>query len=180
MSTRLWFRASLFALLAADTALFIRSGASSKAIDAGAWLVLLALFEAENLYAARLESASRRMALRTVRLVAAAGVVAATIGYVFENNVLDATNSALWIAVVVLLETQVRYRNSMPGGPIVFTAVAVALYGGLAVLVVVWAASGLWFDAYDALLWLIAFVTIELDVASGAATGRGLQGGVEP
>ena len=31
---------------------------------------------------------------------------------------------------------------------------------------------GMWFDAYDALLWLIAFATLELDVMRGS--GRGL------
>ena len=46
----------------------------------------------------------------------------------------------------------------------VFSTVAVLLYGALAALVLIWAARGEWLDAYDALLWLIAFVTIELDL----------------
>jgi len=41
---------------------------------------------------------------------------------------------------------------------------ATTLYAGLGALVLVWAWRGEWFDAYDALLWLIAFVTIEIDV----------------
>jgi hypothetical protein len=47
-----------------------------------------------------------------------------------------------------------------------FAVTAATLYAGLGLLVVVWAADGAWFDAYDAALWLIAFATLELDVIS--------------
>ena len=49
-----------------------------------------------------------------------------------------------------------------------FTATAATLYTGLAVLVPIWGWRGEWFDAYDALLWLIAFATIEMDVLAVA------------
>jgi hypothetical protein len=102
--------------------------------------------------------------LRTLRLTAGAGVVAATLWYVFENDILDALNSTLWIAVVVLLEIQVRYRDRAQRARLAFSIVAAGLYGALALLVVIWASRNQWFDAYDALLWLVAFAAIELDV----------------
>jgi hypothetical protein len=34
-----------------------------------------------------------------------------------------------------------------------------------------WAWRGEWFDAYDALLWLVAFAAIEMDVAAAARPG---------
>jgi hypothetical protein len=55
-----------------------------------------------------------------------------------------------------------------------FTAIAALLYCGLGVPVLVWAGRGEWFDAYDALLWLVAFATIEIDLfrfARRATTG---------
>jgi hypothetical protein len=114
-----------------------------------------------------LTTAAMTRALRFIRALAAAGVFAATAGYILEDNILDAANSVVWILVVILLELQLRapalnerFRRS-------FMCVAAALYGGLAVLVVLWAAQGLWFDAYDALLWVAAFMAIELAV-SGA------------
>ena len=73
-------------------------------------------------------------------------------------------NSVLWIAVVILLEAEVRFPKLVSNARHAFAATAALLYGGLAVLVVLWAVNGLWFDAYDALLWLIAFATLELNI----------------
>ena len=153
----------LLALLAFNTVYYAVAGTTSKAVDAAAWLVLLVLFELE----ARLTSTGARVtsALRIARLMAAAGVFAATAGYLFEENVLDAINSALWIAVVVLLEFQFRKPALVAGSRRVFTAIACALYGGLALPVLVWAWRREYFDAYDALLWLVAFATIEYEAA---------------
>lgn len=38
------------------------------------------------------------------------------------------------------------------------------LYAGLAALVPVWAWRGEWFEAYDALLWIVAFAGIGINV----------------
>jgi hypothetical protein len=156
-------KALLFALLAANTAYFAVTAATSKAIDAAAWLTLLALFEAETRLGGRPARASLNVALRAARLAAAGGVVAATLRYLFEDNVLDAVNSALWIGVVLLLEVEFRYPDAVTRTRTAFATLAMALYGGLAVLVVIWAWRGAWFDAYDALVWLAAFATLELD-----------------
>jgi hypothetical protein len=161
------FTAVLFALLAANTAYFAIAGTLSKAIDAAAWLLLLVLFEAETRFGARLQRASLRRVVRMIRLAAGAGVVAATVGYVFENNALDALNSVLWIAVVVLLEIEVRYRDAIQRVRLTLSSVAACLYGGLALVLVMWVVRRQWFDAYDALLWLVAFAAIEVDLVSG-------------
>jgi hypothetical protein len=168
------FKAVLFALLAANTAYFTIAGTLSKATDAAAWLLLLVLFEAESRFAARLQGMSSRRVLRTVRLAAGAAVVAATAGYLFENNALDALNSVLWIAVVVLLEVQVRYHDAVHRMRLTLSSVAACLYGGLALVVLMWALRGQWFDAYDALLWLVAFATIEVDLVSGKQPANAL------
>lgn len=164
------FKGFLFALLAANTAYFAIAGTTSKAVDAAAWLTLLALFQAEMLFGRHLATRGWRVALRAARLLAAAGVFAATIGYVFEDNVLDAVNCVLWIAVVVLLETGIRFPRSVGAHPHAFNAVAVALYVSLGVLVMLWAYAGMWFDAYDAVLWLTAFALLEIDISAAAKT----------
>ena len=94
---------------------------------------------------------------------------AAGIGFIIDRDNLDAVNTALWIAVVVLLELEVRHARLIARFRAAFTATAVGLYAGLAVLVVVWASRGEWFDAYDAFLWLLAFATIEMDVLGSPA-----------
>jgi hypothetical protein len=161
---RVFFKAVLFLLLAVNTAYFAIYATASKGIDAAAWLTLFVLFEAETSFADRLSSARAKAALRLLRLVAAAGVFTATIGYVFEDNALDAVNSALWIAVVVLLELELRFPRVAARHRGIFGAAAVALYGGLGLLVALWALRGMWIDAYDAALWLTAFATLELDI----------------
>jgi hypothetical protein len=166
------FKVTLLALLCANTAYFAIGGSISKALDAAAWLTLLLLFEAETEFATQLRSKRQRAIVRTVRLAAAAGVVAATIGYMLEDDVLDALNSAVWIAVVVLLEIQVRFRDRVQRARLAYATVAASLYGALALLVVIWASRGQWFDAYDALLWLVAFGALELDLTLGRTSAN--------
>lgn len=164
-SNRLGFKAALFTLLAADTVYFAVFGTASKAVDAAAWLTLLLLFEAETGFGDRLKTRRSRVAVRAARLLAALGVFAATIGYVFEDNALDAVNSVLWILVVILLEVELRWPALVARNRYAFNAAAFGIFGGLGVLVVLWAAARMWIDAYDAVLWLVAYATIELDIS---------------
>jgi hypothetical protein len=158
------FRVAIFALLACNTAYYLYAGTLSKGLDATAWLALLALFALETGSAGRMRAPRAATAIRALRLIAAAAVCTAGIGYVIENDTLDAINSGLWIAVVVLLEFEVRRPRDVALHRAWFTAAAVLLYTGLAVLVLAWAWRAEWMDAYDALLWLVAFAAIEMDV----------------
>jgi hypothetical protein len=159
-----WFKAAVFGLLAANTAAYVATGTATEALDSAAWLTLLLAFELETGLGGRF--AERRLAavLRGVRLAAAAAIFAAGIGYVLNGEWLDAANVGLWIAVVTLLESEVRYPAFLAAQRTRFTAVAATLYSGLAILVLVWLWQGDWFDAWDAALWLVAFVTIEINV----------------
>ena len=158
-------------LLAANTVYFAVFGTASKAIDAVAWLTLLVLFYVETARGERLSGRHAQLAVRTARLLAVAGVIAATIGYVFEDDVLDAVNAVLWIGVVVLLEVELRWPALIARHRTAFNVAAAVLFGGLALLVVLWTASAMWLDAYDAVLWLVAFAAIEVDLTrrSGAS-----------
>lgn len=159
-----WFKMAVFALLACNAVFFLFFGTFRQAVDTIAWLILLALFELETGYGDRQHGRGAAAVVHGVRLVAAAGVIAATLGYVFEREWFDAVNSLLWIAVVVVLEFEVRYPHAVERHRAWFAGVATTLYTGLAALVLAWAWRGEWFDAYDALLWLVAFVTIEINV----------------
>jgi hypothetical protein len=61
----------------------------------------------------------------------------------------------------------VRFRDRVQRARLAYATVAASLYGALALLVVIWASRGQWFDAYDALLWLVAFGALELDLTIG-------------
>jgi len=158
-----WLKAAVFALLACNTAVYVVSGTLSEALDSAAWLALLASFELETGFSGRFSEGRATVVLRSVRLAAAAAILAAAIGYARGNDWLDAINLGLWIAVVVLLEFDVRAAQAR----LWLTAITFVLYTGLAVLVMAWAWRGEWFDAYDALLWIIAFFTIEINVLQG-------------
>ncbi len=154
--------AVLFVLLACNTALYWVSGSLSESIDATAWLSLLASFEFEARGGSR--CAPCAAAVRGMRPLAGAAIVAAAVGYAGEADWLDMANTLLWITVAVLLELEVRHAQAMqryrpwPG------RAAALLYALLGALVLVWAWREEWFDAYDAALWLAAFGTIEMDV----------------
>ena len=88
-----------------------------------------------------------------------------------ERESLDAINSGLWIAVVVLLEIEVRRPRDVARFRPWFAAAAAMLYTALALLVLTWGWRGEWLDAYDALLWLVAFAIIEMDVLATRQSG---------
>jgi hypothetical protein len=165
-----WYRdlrIVVFGLLAADTCYYLYAGTLAKGIDAAAWLLLLALFALETGFAEHVRSARAATLLSMLRLAAAIGVCLAGVGYLLAHDTLDTINTLLWIAVVIMLECEVRSPSTAVRFRRIFVASAAALYAGLAVLVLIWAWRGEWFDAYDALLWLIAFATIEMDVLAG-------------
>lgn len=169
-----WFKAAVFALLVCNTAIYLSAGTASEALDAAAWLVLLVSFALETGGGRRFRETSGATILRGVRLCAALAVLAAAIGYIRGEEWLDAINVGLWVTVVALLEFEIRCPHAVAAHRARFTAVATLLYSGLGVVVVVWAGRGEWFDAYDALLWLVAFATIEIDlfkVARRVTTG---------
>ena len=163
-------RLAVFALLTVNTAYYLYAGSLAKALDAAAWLVLLALFAFETGLDSRMHSTRTRLAIRTLRLLAALGVCGAGVGYVLEGDSLDVVNFALWISVFVLLELEVRRPRVVARFGRAFTLTAAMLYAGLALLVLVWAWRGEWFDAYDALLWLAGFAIIEMDVLASTST----------
>lgn len=156
--------ATIFTLLTINAVAFLASGTLSEALDSVAWLTLLALFEVETGHTVALSGRRATAAIHAVRLVAIAALIAALIGYVREKEWLDVLNVGLWIAVVALLELEVRRPETVMRHRGTFSAAALALYAGLSALVVAWLWRGDWFFAYDAALWLIAFATLEMDV----------------
>lgn len=173
------FKAVVFALLAWNTVVFVSRGTFSEGLDSIAWLVLLALFELET--GAAPAPHKRAAVIHGMRLVAAMAIPVAAVGYFLDREWLDAINSTLWIAVVAILEIQVRFPAAAERYRAWCGVMAAGLYSGLGTVALVWLWRADWFSAYDALLWLLAFVTIEINVlqvlrrqrtTSRAATSR--------
>lgn len=156
--------AALFAVLACNTVYFIVAGRLSEALESVAWYLLLTLFLLET---KRVRAALTARALawnHALRLFATLGILASAVLYVREREWLDATNLFLWVAVVTLLEVEIRLPVAVTARPKAFTAAAAALYGALAILIAIWLARGEWMDAWDAASWLAAFGVVEMDL----------------
>jgi hypothetical protein len=161
-----WFHAfkrAIYALLALNLALYALFGSANELVDSTAWLVLLVLFEIETAHGESL-TPPRRLAIHLVRLAAAAGVLAAAVGYLLEREWLNAANTWLWIGVVLLLEVEVRYPRQVGQRRRLYWSAKGTLYAALGALALTWAWRGEWLDAWDAALWLAAFFAIELNV----------------
>lgn len=79
----------------------------------------------------------------------------------------DVINSAVWLLVVIVLEADVRLqeRNQLEGKFLrISNASKFVLYGLLLVAAIYWGFKGDFVDFWDAFLWLVAFVFIELNV----------------
>lgn len=149
--------------LAANTVLFGEYGRLSELIDSLAWLTLLLLFILETDYGARL-GPKYRTGMRLARLPASALVLWAATAYVLENEWLDAANAWLWVAAVLLLEAELRWPPKAARWRRGYVGLSTVVYGGLFCFVLVWLMQGEWLDAWDAALWLAAFLLVELDL----------------
>lgn len=79
----------------------------------------------------------------------------------------DVINAAVWILVVVVLEIDVRLqeRDRLEGIALrISNSAKFVLYGTLLLAAVYWGVKGDFVDFWDAFLWLVAFVFIELNV----------------
>ncbi|MGH8662413.1 MAG: hypothetical protein ACREUB_11755 [Burkholderiales bacterium] len=169
----------MFALLVLNTGIYVGSGTLGEGIDSMAWLMLLALFQWETGSRQVVRPRATLAAIHGVRMACLAAIGGAAAGFLYNNEWLDAANSGLWIAVVVLLEVGVRRPAAVATHRARFAAAAAMLYAGLGAVALVWAWRGDWFDAYDAALWLVAFATIEMNVfetARRAGRERGSAG----
>lgn len=153
----------LYLLLAGNTVWFLLVGPWTKGLDALAWFLLLMLFALEAAALPGLNSAHLRGIVHLLRLIAAVAIAASAWGYVQHDAWLDAANLGLWILVIALLECEIRFAGWTAAHRRLFTAVAIVLYSAIAALIPLWALRGEWFDAYDAVLWLVAFALIEVD-----------------
>jgi hypothetical protein len=79
----------------------------------------------------------------------------------------DVINAGVWLLVVVVLEIDVRLqdRNLLIGTALRISNLSkYVLYGILFLAAIYWGVKGDFVDFWDAFLWLVAFIFIELNV----------------
>ncbi len=79
----------------------------------------------------------------------------------------DVINSAVWLLVVLILEIDVRLQEHGRLQGLALTAsntTKFVLYSALLLAAIYWGVKGDFVDFWDAFLWLVAFVFIELNI----------------
>lgn len=153
----------------------------AETIDTAAWVVLLLMFELETTVSERHQPTLRHTRnLKGVRILCYSLIVYAFYGYLVRAIAsaaapdtarllawLDVINAATWLVVVLILEMDVRlqarsrFKNL---SSLISNASKAVLYVVLLLAAIYWGIRGDFVDFWDAFLWLLAFVAIELNV----------------
>lgn len=118
-----------------------------------------------------LSQAGSFLRFENVRAVVDAEGHAAILGLAW----IDVVNSGVWLLVVLVLEIDVRLqeRELYEGWALyISTAAKFVLYSTLLYAAIYWGVKGDFVDFWDAFLWLVAFVFIELNVFEWRAEER--------
>lgn len=151
----------ILALLTLNVAVYATTDTLTRAVDALTWLILLVLYE--------LESSGRPLPLAEKTLERIRDVLIAVIVWVFfsylnDSEWLDVSNSLLWFGLIAVMELEVRKPQLVLRQATLFWILTLTIFAGLFVMAGVWLWQRAWLDAYDALLWIVAFGFIEVDL----------------
>ena len=162
------FRWTVFTLLGINVLLFFSAETFTEALDSLAWLALLLLFELEARVAPRdpggrhphsLLHVGRGLAYLAIGWCAIAYSLP---GYVAAHGRLDSFNAWTWIAIVLVLELDVRTAAQAGWKSRLRLAAKPPLYAAVLGYALLWGLANSWLDFYDAALWILCFFTIEL------------------
>jgi len=154
------FKLAIVVLLTLNVVIYAVADTLISAVDAFAWLVLLVLYELEANGAAPLA----KNTLHGIRDVLIAVIALVFVSYVHDSEWLDVVNSVLWFALIALLELEVRLPDKVFKYRQHYWLATVTVFAGMIVMVITWVWQSAWLDVYDAILWIVAFGSIEVDI----------------
>ncbi len=153
-------KALIVILLGVDIVIYAQTDLVA-ALDEMAWLGLLILIDVET----RSEDFSLlRSVIQTVRYCLALLITSVFVSYIAEALWIDVLNTGLWLALIILMEVELHYPDITRAFQKCFAGSYLAILLGLLSMIGVWIGKGNWFDAYDATLWLMAFILVETDI----------------
>ena len=155
-------RILIIGLLLLNALIFMLRGEYNDGFDSLAWISLMGLYEIESQQ--RIDGLSLRDRLRPLRSLAILVVVFAETSYLFEGAWLDVVYSVQWLFVIALVELETRQPHLVRVHLRRFKLAAFTLALSMALVVGVWFSQGLLFNGYDALIWMLAFILIDLDL----------------
>ena len=154
------FKLAIVALLIVNAVVYAIVDTLTSAVDALSWLVLLILYELEANGAAPLAQNT----LHTIRDVLIGVIVLVFVSYVHDSEWLDVVNSALWFALIALLELEARWPDKVVEYRQSYWLATMTVFAGLIAIVIAWIFQSEWLAVYDATLWIVAFASIEVDI----------------
>ena len=132
-----------------------------SAVDSLAWLLLLVLYELEANSAVLLAE----IKMQRIRSFLIAVIALVFVGYVHGHEWLAVINAVFWFALIILLELEVRLPDKVSKYRLSYWWATVIVFAGLIGMVIAWAWQSAWLEVYDAIVWIVAFGSIEVDIA---------------
>ena len=166
MMSAFHLKIGLLILLLVNALVFMTRGEFNDSFDSLAWIVLMVLYEIDTGRIQGLESG--RLQLPWIRNLAVLVVVFAELSYFFEGAWLDGVYSFLWLLVVALFEFESRYPDAVSAHPQRFRVAGAGLVLGMIGVIGAWISEHAYFNAYDGLIWSLAFLIIDLDLMASA------------
>lgn len=161
----LLFKLVVYSLLAVNMVLFFRTTSFHEGMDSVGWLMLLGLFEWETRPRPSTPPRFERYALNSLEVLAYSFILYAWTHYAINGQTWDLINASLWLAVVLLIELDIRLRPQHPwrNHPLHMPLKGV-LYVGLIIMAIGWSLRGDALNGLDAALWIICFFAIEMNI----------------
>ena len=154
------YKLAIVVLIAVNVVIYAVVDNLIGAVDSLAWLMLLVLYELEA-NCAGLMADKKLHRIRTFLIVVIALVF---VDYVHDREWLEVINFIFWFALITLLEFEVRMPDKVFKYRISYWWATMIVFIALILMVMVWAWQSAWLDVYDAILWVIAFGSIEVDM----------------
>jgi len=171
MTQPMYLKSGLLVLLLVNAILFLLRGEYNDCFDSLAWIVLMVLYEMEigSLSTLKLSEVHFQWTRKSAVVI----VIIAELSYLFEGAWLDGLYSILWLLVVVLLEIESRYPREVAARPRLFRLAGLGLILGMLGVIGAWLMEGAYFNAYDGVIWSLAFLIIDLDLMASALNQNG-------
>ena len=151
---------AIVVLITLNAAIYAFVDTLTSAVDALTWLMLLVLYELETNGVAPMAENT----MHGIRYVLITVIGLVFVSYVHDSEWMDVVNSALWFALIALLELEVRWPEKVYKYRQSYWLSTVTVFSGLVAMVIAWAWQSAWLDVYDATLWILAFASIEVDI----------------
>lgn len=152
---------AILALLTLNIFIYAVVDSLISAVDALAWVILLIMYELE---ASKILESFPDATIHSIRNAMIAVIVLIFFYYIYDNEWLDVLNTLLWLGLIVLMELEIRFPESINRQKQLFSFATIGVFLSLVWVALAWLWRSSWLDAYDAALWITAFALIEVDI----------------